>query len=44
MVEALNKTRLKLTYKVKAFSRWLQVNNVRCRQKMLVSGYFSHAK
>ena len=28
MVEALNKTHLKLTYKVKTFLHWLQVNNV----------------
>ena len=38
MVEALNKIRLKLTYRVKRFSHWLQVSNVRCQQKMLVSG------
>ena len=38
MVEASNKTHLKLTYKVKTFSHWLQVNNVRSRQILLVSG------
>ena len=38
VVEALNRTRLKLTYKVKTFLHWLQVNNLRCRQIILVSG------
>ena len=38
MVEASNKTRLKLTYKDETFSHWLQVNNVRSQQKLLVSG------
>ena len=38
MVEATNKTRLKLTYKDKTFSHWLQVNNVISRQILLVSG------
>ena len=38
MVEASNKTRLRLTYKVKSFSHWLQVNNVRCQQIIFVSG------
>ena len=38
MVEALNKTRLKLTYKVKTFLHWLQVNNLKCRQIILVLG------
>ena len=40
MAEASNKTRLRLTYGVKTFSQWLQVNNVRYRQIMLVSGLF----
>ena len=38
MVGASSKTRLRLTYQVKMFSHWLQVDNMRCRQKMLVSG------
>ena len=38
MVEASNKTRLRLTYKVKSFSHWLQLNNVRCQQIIFVSG------
>ena len=38
MAEALNKTRLKLTYKDKTFSHWLQVNKVISRQILLVSG------
>ena len=38
MVEASNKTRLKLTYKDETFSHWLQVNNLRSRQILLVSG------
>ena len=37
MVEASNETRLRLSYKVTTVSHWLQVNKVRCRQKMLVS-------
>ena len=38
IVEALNKIRLKLTYMDKTFSHWLQVNSVRSRQILLVSG------
>ena len=38
MAEASNTTRLRLTYRVKTFSHWLQVNNVRYRQIVLVSG------
>ena len=38
MVEKLNKTCLKLTYKVKTFLHWLQANNIRCRKIILVSG------
>ena len=38
VVEALNKTRLKLIYKVKTFLHWLQANNVRCRKIILLSG------
>ena len=36
VVEALNKTQTDL--RVKRFSHWLQVNNVRCRQIIRVSG------